>query len=325
MAGIHFVMSDRTEFTGWAELTGSVHENWHKFVRSEWAWLVQTYFELRDTGYDVSASAVADSQKVNVMHADDYVHLQNKDLFFVAVVVADRRVYFPGNCSLVQNHNHLVSKADYWVPHWDQPGLIPRPSLAPDPDRIFNVAFAGIPENSIELNRVIEQAAFERPVRISMLSPHRWNDFSDVDVLVAVRDLNGKKHPEKPPTKLFNAWAAGVPFVGGMDSAYEQVGKPGINYLQVCNQTQLLNAISWLQDGDNWISLVDAGKQAAEKFNRRKTREMWLAVLSGPVQEQFKAWEYSKRYSRLQSVFVRFLRFNGMRLRRRYLVYRRRY
>src|SRR5690554_1525982 len=325
MVGIHFVMPDRAEYSGWDELTESVHNNWPRFVRSEWAWIVQTYYELCSAGYAVTASSWPESQKVNVMHADDYLHLLNKQSFFVAVVVADRRVYFPGNCNLVQNKNQRFRKSDYWIPHWDQPGLIPRVPGAPDPSRAFNVAFAGIPENSVKLTQIVERGAFEKPVRIFMLSPQSWNDFSEVDVLVAVRDFKGNRHPEKPPTKLFNAWVAGVPFIGGMDSAYEQVGQPGVDYLQVSNQKQLLEAISRLQNNDEWSSLVNAGRQASQAYNRLKTRETWSNVLFGRVQDQFQVWERSSRESRLFFSFVSFLRFNRMRLHRRYLMLRRRY
>lgn len=318
-------MSERPEFQGWDAVIHDVHAHWQKFVRSEWAWLVQTFYELEKAGLSVTASAKPQVSKINVIHADDYLVLEDKVDFFAAVVIADRRVYFPGNCLLVQNREQLVGAASYCIPHWNQPGLIPRAGEKASPDDTFHIAFAGIPANTVRLEELLARENFDRPVRFSALAPDKWNDFSHIDALVAVRDFEGKRHPEKPPTKLFNAWCAGVPFIGGMDSAYEQVGRPGVNYLQVSTWQQLVEAIAKLQDQAVWESLVHEGAKASESYGRDNIRDTWIEVLSGPIQQQFYDWENSSQRRKKVSVWVHWFRFNTMRIRRRYLMWRGQY
>jgi len=320
LVGIHFVMASRPEFRGWNAVVHGVHGEWQKFVRSEWAWLVQTFYELEGSGLPVTASAEPQASKINVIHADDYLSLDSKADFFAAVVIADRRVYYPGNCLLVQNRKQGVGAASYCIPHWNQPGLIPRVTTTLGEKDGFHIAFAGIPANTVRLEEILAGARFDRPVRLSTLSPDEWNDFSTIDALVAVRDFEGNGHPEKPPTKLFNAWCAGVPFIGGMDCAYEQVGRPGIDYLQVSTRQQLIETIARLQDQQVWQSFVREGAKASETYGRESTRATWLNVLSGPIQEQFNRWENSSRLGRQLSVWAHGFYFNSMRLRRRYLM-----
>jgi hypothetical protein len=221
---------------------------------------------------------------------------------------------------LVQNREQRIGAASYCIPHWDQPGLIPRASQAHADKDTFRIAFAGIPANTVRLEDILASANFDRPVHFSTLSPDEWNNFSKIDALVGVRDFEGRRHPEKPPTKLFNAWCAGVPFIGGMDCAYEQVGRPGVDYLQVSTHQQLIEAIAKLQDQQVWQYLVSEGAKASEAYGRGNTRATWINVLSGPIQEQFYRWENSSRFRRKLSVWGCGFYFNAMRLRRRYLM-----
>lgn len=322
MVEVHFVMSQRRELQGWEQFDGDIHRHWQKFVRSEWAWLVQTFWELKTRGLPVTASSEPSNSKINVMHADDYPALGRKHEYFVAIVVADRRVYFPSNSVFVQNIEQRSSGLCHWLPHWDQPGLIPRCGNLSLETNSFHIGFAGIPSNTINLDDLLAAFQFAHPVRFSILSPEQWNDLSGVDALVAVRDFNGKRHSEKPPTKLFNAWLAGVPFIGGMDSAYEQVGRPGVNYLQVSTVDELLEAVSCLQDPDHWVKFANAGAVAAKKYSRESTRAAWEYLLWGSIRQDFEAWENGGWPMKKLRILRSFLAYNAMRLRRRYLVFR---
>ena len=47
--------------------------------------------------------------------------------------------------------------------------------------------------------------------------------------MVAIRGFGRSSYVHKPATKLYNAWLAGVPFIGGMDSPTAD-GEPGRDF-----------------------------------------------------------------------------------------------
>lgn len=46
-----------------------------------------------------------------------------------------------------------------------------------------------------------------------------WRDYREADVVVAVRPFDSSLHAAKPPSKLINAWLAGVPALLGAEAA----------------------------------------------------------------------------------------------------------
>ena len=118
------------------------------------------------------------------------------------------------------------------MPHWSQPNLIPRdPSRE---DRFETVAFLGDPCNLApeladpQFAKLLRQ---ETGATFETRGAERWHDFSDVDVVLAIRDFSSAKHLHKPATKLYNAWLAGVPLIAGSDSAFQAEGSIGEDYL----------------------------------------------------------------------------------------------
>jgi len=77
------------------------------------------------------------------------------------------------------------------------------------------------------------------------VGPDRWHDFREVDVVVAVRGFDRHRHANKPPTKLFNAWHAGVPVILGRESAYQHERLSPLDYLEAGSFAEV---VSFYQD-----------------------------------------------------------------------------
>ena len=131
-------------------------------------------------------------------------------------------------------------RAAYSSLHFPQPALIAR-----DPargDRIENIAYKGLSGNlhpefhgkawreflAARGLRWVTDAVEESQSRDDK-SKLAWNDYREVDLVLAVRlpsrNVLGRSdlHPRKPATKLYNAWRAGVPALLGPELAYREL------------------------------------------------------------------------------------------------------
>lgn len=202
---------------------------------------------------------------------------------FVAAIVADGLPHPGAHLQIVQNARHARRlPGSIFMPHWPQPGLLPR-----DPSRgntFERAAFFGPAENlAAELRDPLWQKELRHKTGITLeiRGPDRWQDYSDIDAVLAVRDFSHRKQLHKPATKLYNAWLAGAPFVGGTDSAYASDGKPGENYLVARSPDEVLSSLQQLsQNPALRRHLVEQGKLSGKGFSRESVTARWHALLA---------------------------------------------
>ena len=182
-------------------------------------------------------------------------------------------------------HLHLVqNKAtaqrlprSFFMPHWPQPNLIPR-----DPrrgNRFENVCFFGTPSNIAReffSPTWIQKLKSELGLQAYLLRSHQWHNYSPADCVFAIRDFSSSLHLHKPATKLYNAWQAGVPFIGGSDSSYAADGHPGKDYLVASSPEELFQHFKRLKEDENFRStIVKNGLESGKKFTREATLQRW--------------------------------------------------
>jgi hypothetical protein len=112
---------------------------------------------------------------------------------------------------------------------------------------------------------------------------------------------------------LLNAWHARIPLVGGYDSAFEQVGRPGRDYLRAGTFDEAITAICLLRDDpDRYRSVVDAGAARAREYTRERIAEAWENLLAGPIASRYERWRKHRLLSRVGEQ----LRYQSWRVRR---------
>ncbi len=257
-------------------------------------WIYQTWLALERSGHParLTHSIPTDGTLVtltNCVHAD----FRPSDGVLFVGIVADYSAHPHAHLHIVQNaaHGKRLWNAAF-MPLWPHPNLIPR-----DParsDRFENVCFFGDLSN---LARELTDRRWQRKlkdelnVEFVIYGADRWHDYRDVDCVVAVRDFGRSRYFHKPATKLYNAWLAGVPFIGGRDSAYAADGDPGRNYLQASTPEELFSYIRRLKEEPAFRSrLVRAGGIAGKSFSPESILGRWRYLLDDAVPRFAERW-----------------------------------
>ena len=138
-------------------------------------------------------------------------------------------------------------------------------------------------------------------IEFTTLTAGAWHDLSSIDVLIAIRSFDTKPHNTKPPTKLFSAWHANIPFIGGYDSAFMQVGAPGEDYILSKTQVEVLEAVLKLKnDPELYEGLVERGRKKALLYNENSIAETWEKILAGPIMQRYQKWKSRKFSERIR-------------------------
>jgi len=181
----------------------------------------------------------------------------------------------------------------HYLPHWPQGRLIPRDGKRED--RFENIAYLG---SEYELAQEIKGSSWEKQLCSLGLTWHlvteknRWNDYSYVDAILAVRSFDkNNTYNHKPASKLFNAWLAGVPAVLGCESAYREEGKNGVDYIEVSKVEEAIFALKHLKDDITFRHLIVKGcLNQAEQINPEQIVEKWQKFLIKKAIPEYDKW-----------------------------------
>ena len=114
-------------------------------------------------------------------------------------------------------------------------------------------------------------------------------DSPDVDAVVAVRGFGKSNQPHKPATKLYNAWLAGVPFIGGNDSAYRAEATPGTDYLVAGSPDEVIDLVLKMRNSPEWrAKIVANGRTRSEEVGSHKLARSWGTLLDFMAQQREK-------------------------------------
>ncbi|HEY9761058.1 MAG TPA: hypothetical protein V6D07_00965, partial [Trichocoleus sp.] len=227
---------------------------WPGFGLGIYAWTLQTYLRLTAAGLPCQLVPVLPEEGVVFVHGNA---LQTERVFQPSpkrLIVSFKADVLPGataQIQIVQNPQEADARTHcYWLPHWPQPGLQPRhPQRG---NQLQNVAFFGHVNNladelaSLDWKAALADLGLCWGPRLSghhwsqqVDLPSNWHDYQEVDVIVAVRSFQAREiqrtrnYGNKPATKLYNAWLAGVPAILGSESAYRAERQSDLDFLEV--------------------------------------------------------------------------------------------
>lgn len=289
-----FYLPERTALKGQDPLELDLDRDWQVFGTGLYVWILQTFLRLRAAGAPVSLAEVPPALGTIVAFADHVERLLSEapspgDVVVVSVR-ADRRPQLIADFEIVQNAAS-VGGYQVFIPHWIQPGLIPR-----DTDRgarLVTAAFLGARQ---QLHEELATAGWvdelgkrgihweDRSVTFEgndhVYGVLDWRDYSQLDVIVALRPPGLWNAASKPAAKLQNAWAAGVPAILTPEEPYRELRRSDLDYLEVQDSAEALAALERLRDDpDLYVAMVRNGLKRAHDFQPDRLIERWSEAL----------------------------------------------
>jgi len=266
-------------------------------------WIGQTYHRLKQLQVPVALSHELPSSGLVVTHAD-HAHQARRALrpwqnVVIVSLRTDRSPCRYADFEIVQNAHSAQSPRQRHVPHWPQPALQSR-----DPargTRIVNVVYKGA---APELHPQLATLAWAEDVRQLGMTWHAdaatwvsnqqrvyegidWTDYTQADVILALRANPAHLYPTKPASKLVNAWHAGVPALLGPEVAFQELRQSPLDYIEVRSAQEALAALQRLQANPGlYQDMVEQGRMRAQAFTTEAIDERWQRTLSDLAQQQ---------------------------------------
>jgi hypothetical protein len=263
-------------------------------------WTLQTYLYLKEFGFPCELVTTIPDEGIVLTHRDflEASFQPNRKLLLVCLR-ADVDRHPNAQLHIVQNPYQVIKKSpislweSYFIPHWPQASLIPR-----NPKRgvtFKNVTFIGNEVNLVPEFK--EPFWYEQLENLGLnfqkkLSHSEWHDYSDVDVILAIRSLGNDNYWRgKPASKLYNAWHAGIPAILGFETAFRAERKSDLDYLEVTSVTEVIAALKLLQnDLELRQKIVANGVIRAKETEPQEMVKKWQNFIVNVAVPAYKTW-----------------------------------
>ena len=284
---VYFVVSERHLRKAWPELVSAPlpfrpDACPERILSGRDCWCVQTWARLcaADCPFEPVLTTRAVDNAVCVFHWDDAIPALGVHRCFAVVAQTDRPAPALADLVLTQNTLRGESATRRAMPHWPQPGLLPR-----DPARgthLETLAYFG--SNQYEPHFVntadFQEALRSRGLRFVNRFQGTWHDYREIDAVLAIRDCPPVVLATKPASKLVNAWKAGVPALLGPEPAYREVRTSALDFLETPTAEAVLAALDRLRDEPGlYADMAANGLRRAEAFSTYSLTARWIALL----------------------------------------------
>ena len=274
------------------------------YYRPEWggssSWIVQTYLQLKLRGLDVHLVDRYVRDRICVVSREE---LMQRSLwqglpFNSYLVVCQQDRPRPEICAhrIVQNSLNILAPTDHLMQYWVQPELRSR-----HPERgtqVNTLAFKGrwyyLPEafkNSEFVSQLTSLGFTFSTLPDYQVSLSDWSEFSETDVVLAIRYSSREYLESKPASKLINAWFAGCPALLGAEPAYQALRKSDLDYIEVHTPEDVIAALQKLRDNPGlYQAMVENGWMRSQEFTPDQLSFNWRNLLANDVSTGYAEW-----------------------------------
>ena len=200
---------------------------------------------------------------------------------------------------LVQNREQAGGRR-FYIPFWAQPALVPR-----DPergDRLERMAFKGYLDNlhpdfrearwaellaGLGIEWTVDAVPWAKGVNAR--TALAWPDYRTIDAVVAVRPARIEV-TNKPATKLYNAWLAGVPALLGPEPGFRALRRGALDFLEVDGFESARAAVLRFRDEPGLHrAMVENGRVRGCEFSVAAVTAAWRTMLEETVPARMRA------------------------------------
>ena len=295
------------------EIPASPDVAWSGFNFGVYCWTILTALRLRQAGLDCQLTPELPDEGIVLAQREcltvDREHVTPGPKRLLINLAADLALYPPANLQVVQNPTQArFFQNCHCIRLWPEPGLIPRD--AANGNRFENVAYVGngkslAPElrgpdwttrlGELGFRWIPKTGQFQYNDPSTYRIGGAWSDYSDIDVVCAVRRFLPRSaraaFDHKPPSKLINAWIAGVPAILGHESAYRALRRNTMDYIEVCSVDELLSALCELRSRPELRAAIrDNGRARVPEVSAAATVRQWLQFIEKVAVPAYYKW-----------------------------------
>lgn len=278
-------------------------EDYPYWLGGRFNWVAQSWLVLRQFREGLTLGTAPAPGRVNFGHVMFWREHRARVGEFRVSVRADYHRMFDVDFEILQNPVAPLGPNQAYLPYWPVPGVKPR-----DPARrgLRSVAYAGrIGPLNLAGDLAKGSGLLPDGIEMRIIPPDQWHDLSQVDALLAIRTFDKRPHLMKPPSKLFSAWRANIPMIGGYDSAFSAVGSPGHDYIRVASAKDLTSALQRLRDDPLFYdSIVKKGSERLSSITHEVIAKHWFQTFDTKISESYERWR-ARRMKGLRAAAAR--------------------
>ena len=266
---------------------------WEEFGRGIYCWTLQTYLYLKADGFPCELVKRIPDEGIVIAHRDSFSYeLRPTKKVLMVCIKPDRNHHPYAQLHVVQNPQDAKNlKNSYFIPLWRQPGLIPRDSTRGDCFK--NIAYFGITYN---LASELKASSWSKELEDlglnwQIVPKNHWHDYSNIDAIVAVRNFQRPDNTQKPATKLYNSWHAGVPAILGRESAFQSQRKSELDYFEVGSVGEAISVLKRLKDNPELCKQVrENAKNRLQETDSQNIVKQWRSFLTDVAKLEYQHW-----------------------------------
>lgn len=290
-------------------------------------WILKTYLILKENNkrLNISIGNSIPEEGIILFHKGFFPKncIPKKTQLFVCIQ-ADYGRYKFAQCHIMQNpagmNNFSFSKKSFieekffsfarnsFIPHWNQDNIIPR--LASRGNKFENVCFFGVlqnfPQELLDAN-FVNKLSKEGIVLKVITDSNQWNDYSEADCVLAIRDFKDKPHFNKPSSKIINGYLAEVPVISGKESSALYLKKKvKINLPIVTSPDECFETIVKLREEyETRLAEIKKDNKKLGAYHNNEIVLEWEKLLV-ELQKNYKKWQKSSELTK--KIFFQFCR-----------------
>jgi hypothetical protein len=283
------------------------------------AWIAPTYFHLKQAGFPCEITARVPEQGILLADRDSLGNVyQYLGKTMIICAKSDRDYHPSAHIHILHNSQDAKNFFNkiwnpYYIEHWPLPELLPRESARNT--LVKNIGYLGSRSQlaeelkSVEWSESVAQLDCEW---LPIFEPSQWNDYREIDVVVAIRSFKKTAWFHKGAIKLFNAWRGEVPAIVSPESAFLAEKKSDLDFIVVNSLDSTLAAIADLKTNPAlYLAAVENSKKRAQELTKQKTLEKWLNFFENFAFPIYKKWQKLSTYQQQMLFYQRYLKFKS--------------
>ena len=112
-----------------------------------------------------------------------------------------------------------------------------------------------------------------------------------MDLVLAVRDGKTFFLSSKPASKLVNSWIARCPAMLGVEPAYREVGRQGVDYFEITTPDDVYEVIRKIRiKPDSYHKMIEAGEERVKQYTQNSITDKWISFFEEHASEHYHNW-----------------------------------